>query len=194
MYLFFDTETTGIENLNFPRYDLRHWPRMVQIGWLLYDDSGKEILRDGHIVKPEGFTIPDSVVDIHGITTERAFEKGVPLEAALKAFSSTFDKTNVAIGHNVDFDLGVVDAEFRRKEIPHLLNGIPRFCTMKEPLVINHCKLKNPNFPDRYKWPKLPELYFKLFGKKIQEAHDALIDAEACADCFFQLKNIGVID
>jgi len=38
MYLFFDTETTGLpRNYKAPATDLANWPRLVQIAWLLAD-------------------------------------------------------------------------------------------------------------------------------------------------------------
>jgi hypothetical protein len=59
MYLFFDTETTGIpRNYRAPASDLRNWPRLVQVAWLLADEQAKEIASAQFIVKPEGFTIP----------------------------------------------------------------------------------------------------------------------------------------
>jgi len=42
MYLFFDTETTGLpRNWNAPVHNTQNWPRMVQIAWIIYDDGGK---------------------------------------------------------------------------------------------------------------------------------------------------------
>ena len=44
MYLFFDTETTGIpRNYKAPASDFKHWPRLVQIAWLVTDATGNEI-------------------------------------------------------------------------------------------------------------------------------------------------------
>ena len=193
MYLFFDTETTGRENSDYPKSDLKHWPRMVQLGWILYDDSGKELERNNHIIKPVGFTIPESVVKIHGITTERALNEGMPVETSLEKFSPVIDKSDVAVGHNIDFDTGVVVAEYLRKELAHSLYETSRFCTMKEPSIINHCKLPHPYYKGQYKWPRLSELHYKLFGEEFEEAHDALIDTEACARCYFELKKLGIL-
>ena len=41
MYLFFDTETTGLpKRWNAPVTDLENWPRLVQLAWIMYDDRG----------------------------------------------------------------------------------------------------------------------------------------------------------
>jgi hypothetical protein len=41
MYLFIDTETTGLpKNYKAPLHDLSNWPRLIQIAWLLYNSTG----------------------------------------------------------------------------------------------------------------------------------------------------------
>jgi hypothetical protein len=44
-----------------------------------------------------------------------------------------------------------------------------------------------------YKWPELSELHQKLFQTGFDEAHDAAVDIEITAKCFWELKRIGVI-
>jgi DNA polymerase III epsilon subunit-like protein len=44
-----------------------------------------------------------------------------------------------------------------------------------------------------HKWPKLSELHQKLFGVTFEEAHDAAVDIEATAKCFWELKRRGII-
>ena len=40
MYLFFDTETTGLpRNWKAPVTHLNNWPRMIQIAWIACDDQ-----------------------------------------------------------------------------------------------------------------------------------------------------------
>jgi DNA polymerase-3 subunit epsilon len=44
MYLFFDTETTGLpKNWKAPVTDLENWPRMIQIAWILCDEAGNKL-------------------------------------------------------------------------------------------------------------------------------------------------------
>ena len=77
MYLFFDTETTGLpKRWNAPVTDLENWPRLVQLAWIMYDDRGNMLESRDVIVKPEGFTIPPEASRVHGITTLVAREKG----------------------------------------------------------------------------------------------------------------------
>lgn len=49
------------------------------------------------------------------------------------------------------------------------------------------------NYRNNYKWPRLEELYMKLFKTRLKHAHDALEDVYACANCFFELKRLEVV-
>ena len=193
MYLFFDTETTGKEDWNFHVLDSRHWPRMVEIGWLLYDKSGNEIQRESHIIKPVNFTIPDDAVAIHGITTDHAVKKGISIKKALNELGEIINQSELLISHNIDFDIGVVVNEFQRNNLDHPIFNKNRFCTMKNPMIIEYCKIPSSSISGKYKWPSLSELYFSLFNENVVAAHSALIDAKTCAKCFFKLISIGVI-
>ena len=85
MYLFFDTETTGLpRNWKAPVTDLNNWPRMIQIAWILCDNSGNRIESDDFIIKPENFEIPRDASRVHGISTERAINEGEDLVRVLK--------------------------------------------------------------------------------------------------------------
>jgi len=82
MYLFFDTETTGLpQNWKAPVTDLGNWPRLVQLAFLFYDRSGTKISGGDYIIRPEGFTIPPDVARIHGISQERALREGQALRS-----------------------------------------------------------------------------------------------------------------
>jgi DNA polymerase III epsilon subunit-like protein len=189
MYLFFDTETTGLPPKQ-PEISSQ-WPRLVQLAWILTDDTGSILREDSTIVRPEGYKIPKRVTYIHGITTELAYDQGIRLTDVLSRFSEVLRFSHVLIGHNIDYDYRVVRAEFLRKKIDTLLDQYPRFCTMKSPKIIEFCKImRGDNKP---KWPGLEELYHYLFEERYHDAHDAYADAKACAQCFFKLRNMGVI-
>lgn len=189
MYLFVDTETTGLPPSNPP--DLWAWPRLVQLGWLLSEDSGELIMQDTVIVRPEGYRIPERVTRIHGISTEKAYAQGISLDEALQRFSQALRYSHFLIGHNIDYDYHVLLAEFHRKKINTLFSNYPRFCTMKSPRVMEFVRIMRGT--NHRKYPKLSDLYRLLFDERVQKAHDALADARTCAQCFFELKKIGVI-
>jgi len=189
IYLFFDTETTGLPYA--PISDYKNWPRIIQLAWLLIDENKDIKSKNSYIIKPEGYNIPKRVIKIHGITMKRALEEGVELEYALHRFLGDLNFAKVLVAHNIAYDYGVIRGELLRKKIPDFLKGYSQFCTMTSKSVLDYCKSFRAN--GSRQCPSLSELYFLLFGEKLDNAHDALTDAEACANCFFELKRIGLV-
>lgn len=189
MYLFFDTETTGLpRNWKAPVSDLNNWPRLVQLAWLYYDKDGNKLSGNNFIIKPEGFSIPSDAARIHGISNERAMREGAVLQSVLNEFQTLISQSSHLVAHNMSFDEKIVGAEFLRKNMTNAISAKNRICTMEK--STNFCKLDGPY---GYKWPKLSELHYKLFGTGFEEAHNAAVDINATAKCFFQLKKIGVL-
>jgi len=189
MYLFFDTETTGLPtNWNAPVSDLDNWPRLVELGWLLCDDKGHAVENRSAIVKPKGFEIPTGAAAVHGINTARALAEGVVLGPLLDDFARVVDTSRVLIAHNMSFDEKIMGAELLRNDVQSSFDKRDRFCTMKASTEL--CAI-----PSRYgfKWPKLSELHQKLFRTVPDNAHAAGADVEACAKCFFEMKRLGLI-
>lgn len=189
LHLFFDTETTGIpRNYKAPVTDLRNWPRLVQLAWLLTDAEGNELGATEHIVKPDGFTIPAEAARIHGISTELALERGIALRAALDDILAGIAQATVLVAHNMAFDEKILGAELLRSGQPNVLEARARRCTMQA--STDFCRL-----PGRYgfKWPTLQELHRKLFDEAFTGAHQALVDVRACARCYFELRRLGVM-
>lgn len=185
-YLFFDTETTGVPmDYNAPASNTYNWPRLVQLGWILTDEEGNDLSKGNEIVKPEGFVIPSDVVNIHGITTKIAQQKGKPLRTVVELFLRDAKQAKYLVGHNVSFDQKVVGAELYRLGITDVISTKKSICTMKEGTSI--CKIPGYN---GYKYPKLQELYIKLFGHSFEKAHDAMRDITATKKCFFEMKRL----
>lgn len=185
MYLIFDTETTGLpQNYNAPHTDLDNWPRLVQIAWQLHDASGRLINAGNRIVKPEGFTIPYNSEKIHGISTDRALAEGFPLVDVLKEFAADIEKAALLIGHNIEFDLNIMGAEFIRGEVESKMFDTKSFCTKEE--TTDFVAIPGGR-GGKFKWPTLTELHNKLFGHGFDDAHDAAYDVDATSRCFFGL-------
>jgi DNA polymerase III epsilon subunit-like protein len=49
------------------------------------------------------------------------------------------------------------------------------------------CRLPSKNSFKSYKWPRLQELHFHLFGNNFDGAHNSETDSYICAKCFFEL-------
>lgn len=183
-YLFFDTETTGVpRNYKAPLTDFDNWPRLVQLAYQAYDDKGKLIADGDVIIKPEGWTIPAEASAIHGITQEQAEKEGLSLNSVLHDFRDMIEGAKYLVAHNMGFDECIVGSEFLRAGMPNLIQEKNRLCTMLA--TVDFCAL-----PGRYgfKWPKLSELHRKLFNEDFSGAHNAAVDIEATAKCFFELQ------
>ena len=189
MYLFFDTETTGLpKNWKAPVTDVNNWPRLVQLAYLQYDKDGTMISGGDYIIRPEGFTIPIDASMVHGITTERALNEGRTVLEVLQEFSNLIEQSETLVAHNFSFDEKIISAEFLRSGIHNGVISKRRICTMKG--TTNFCAIPGPY---GYKWPKLSELHYKLFRSYFEEAHNAAVDITATAKCFWELRRIGKI-
>lgn len=189
--LMVDVETTGLAlNSEVSCTECpENWPRMVRLSWLVVDGSGT-IVHDGDmIVCPRGFIIPEEVVDIHGIDTATALREGVELSEALESLAADAKGCVRLVGHNIWFDRNVIGAECRRLGLPDMLDDMPMVCTMK--MSTAFCAIPHPVYV--YKWPRLSELYYILFGHELENAHNGAADVRAVHDCYVQLKKLKVI-
>eukprot|EP01035_Chromulina_nebulosa_P032520 gene32520-43448_t len=190
MFLIFDTETTGLpRDKNAPLTDFDNWPRAIQIAWQLHDDKGYLIEAKSHLIIPEGFDVPYEAFKIHGISTEKAANDGIPLNDVLREFEEAVDKSTYLVGHNIEFDINVMGCEFLRKGFAEKLTQKKVIDTVTE--TIEYCAL--PGGRGGFKYPKLEELHQKLFGRGFDSAHNAIADVEVSARSFFKLLELGVI-
>lgn len=190
MYIFFDTETTGLpKNWKAPLTDADNWPRMVQLAWQHYDEQGSLLSSHSYLIRPSGFTIPEAAFKVHGISTERAWNEGRELDQVLIEFSRATEAGRYLVAHNIAFDLKVVGAEFLRLGLESTLHNMPQHDTMKLGTAV--CRL--PSQYGGFKPPSLVELHRCLFDSGFSGAHDALADVEACARSFFALKERGAV-
>lgn len=190
IYLFFDTETTGLPiDYKAPSSNVNNWPRLIQLSWVIADENCNVISTNDHIIYPNGFTIPNDVAILHGITNLKAKQLGEPIEKVLEGFLSDFNRATCIVGHNVAFDKKIIGAELIRLGMEDVMNSKPSICTMEA--STDYCKI-----PDvyGYKWPKLQELHAILFGYEFNDAHNSMCDVKATLNCFKELKRIGVVD
>ena len=203
--LFFDTETTGLPlDFDEPYTNVKNWPRLVQLSWILEDTETKEVTEHDFIIKPEGFIIPFAATKIHHISHGRAERNGKPIQSVLSKFELDILKADLLVGHNIEFDLNIVGAEFYRlkkdKECvlaPRTINKIiktlfskPNCCTMETGTY--YTKIETYN--GEYKWPKLIELYRHLFGHDFKGAHNSLDDIRATRECFWEMLRLNISD
>ena len=192
---FIDTETTGLPiNDNLPYTELDNWPHLVQVALIIEDDNYGILAKRNMILKPDGYSIPESSARIHGIANAQAIKVGEDRKHVIGFLDQVLSNSNIVIGHNVSFDLNVVKAEIIR--VKGIENAL--FTTKNHNVVdtmkmgMNICKIPNLSFHTHmsqpYKYPKLDELYYKLLNKHFNNQHDAMADVQAAYDCYYELK------
>jgi DNA polymerase-3 subunit alpha len=193
MYLIFDTETTGIpHNKSAPISDLDNWPRVVQLAWQLHDAKGKLLSRQNIIIQPDGFDIPYKAEQVHGISTKRAMEEGQPLKSVLELFLNDLRQTKLLVGHNIEFDISILGAEFMRQQFD--VEQLLKLDKLDTGIAsTEYCQLAG-GIGGKLKMPRLIELHEKLFGVDFGDAHDASYDVAATARCFFGLIKKNVVN
>lgn len=192
-YIFFDTECNGLPKYyNLDVCITSNWPRLIQLAWVVTDEAGNIVKRQNYVIKPNGFVINDKIAVLTNINTVRAQREGVELVDALSEFMADIEDAQFVIGHNIDFDMHIVGCELFRENMNYnKLMTKPSICTMQK--SINFCAIPSNGNYAGYKWPKLEELYQKLFGTTFSGAHDAMSDVEATRKCYLELKKRGIL-
>lgn len=188
--LLFDTETTGLPHK--PQYPAKmcknNWADIVSIAWILADEHGNALETEYHVIRPEGWTIPQESVEIHKITEEHAYAYGEDLRTIMNKFVECVLKSDVLVAHNINFDKNIVNNALKwRLNLPYMLEDIVKrfFCTMQESRTIVGLPGKTKG---TYKMAKLSEMYERLFNKKPTEMlHNSLGDTQIMKECFFRI-------
>lgn len=190
MFLFFDTETTGVpKDYKAPVTEVDNWPRVTQFAFAVYNAEGDLLTSAQSLVKPDGWEVPKEQFFIdHNMSTERCQEHGVPMQHLLSPFVAVINDCEYMIAHNISFDYKVLGAEMIRYNFTSE-KKLTKICTMIK--STSFCRL--PSSRGGFKWPKLEELHEVLFGHKPEGAHDAMNDVMTTAKCFFELLKREVI-
>jgi DNA polymerase-3 subunit alpha len=177
MSIIIDIETTGlpIRGLEADEYNIDSFDtsRIVQISFMICDDTLCTIDQQTFIVKPNDFYIRKS--EYHKITNEIGIKNGYNIDIILKILSNYLKHVSHIIAHNIEFDIQIIRSECYRYKLHDILNEIDikyKKCTMEKTKNI----VKSKNRGNRIKKPNLGELYSYATGQPILEQHDAKYD------------------
>jgi DNA polymerase-3 subunit epsilon len=177
-----DTETTGFPSSRNPQeLDKFNNARLIELGYIIFDKTGKDIKKYDDLIKPNNFVITNTYV--HGITHENAVKNGKNINQVLDQLTLDLKNVDGIICHNISFDMAIILSEAYRAnklELIKLINQKLHLCSM----AIGKKFMKND------KNPKLIELYKFLFNKDFIQDHRALSDCVACLDCFLSMISI----
>jgi DNA polymerase III epsilon subunit-like protein len=188
-FLVFDTETTGLPaDYNAPMGRLDNWPRVIQLSFIHFDEFGNDIMSYNALVKPDGWEMPVGKFWIdNGFSQAKSMREGLPIDIVIDEFIERINNSDVLVAHNIKFDYNIIGAEMIRLG-KKANKRLPQVCTMLQ--SVDFCKIPGKM---GFKWPKLPELHSKLFGRGFSGAHDAMCDTMATKSCFIELCKREII-
>lgn len=194
-YCILDTETTGLPiTVKFGEY---HSPdkleyynnsRVLQLAWKIVEINENKVESTQDFNYYINYDDEISNSHIHNITLDYLKEHGNPLEQVLDIFLNSIEHVDQLVGHNVNFDIYVLQSEICRLKKNANLFDKKSYCTMKHSVNVTKIMGKHNTF----KFPRLSELYSHFFEdlSLLQNAHNAKTDVELCFRCFLKLLNI----
>ena len=196
MRLFWDTETTGMPDWRAPS-NAEHQPHLVQLAMIQADapGPGRECQM---IIRPDGWVISPEVAKIHGITHERAMDEGIAEADAVDFYVNAVAAVAMRVAHNAAFDDRIMRIAMLRhghtRDAIEVMEARPCYCTCKVATKVLNLppteKMVKAGF-NRAKQANLTECIHHFFGEKLDGAHDAMIDARACARVYWHLQGLA---
>lgn len=212
--LVFDVETTGLlpqkPRDSTQQIPLSEYPHIIQLSFAVYDLNNNRLVRtyDSYVKIDAAIEISEHVSKLTGITRDICNNSGNSITDVLKEFYVAYMESNAIVAHNMDFDEKMILIEFERykeqmmKLVPDYtalfnktqeqMNGVERYCTMRKGITLCNIMVESkiPGKPARAKWPKLAELYAKLFdGETVDGMHNSMVDVMACLRCYLKMRH-----
>lgn len=183
--LFVDTETTGLPSGWSKPYSVeRNWPCIAQLAWEVYTLEGELVKTENHYIRVPAGRMRPSATAIHGLTPAFLDQHGEDRQTVMQRFFNDLRTyCPLVVGHYMRLDFHMIGVEFHRTSLPNLLAELPTLCTMQTSQ--RQAQTKERSFL------RLGELHEHLFKEPMVRQHDALIDAQATARCFFELRRLG---
>ena len=174
-----DTETTGL--LQPEVTPIEQQPKIIEFAGIKLDDATLEVVGSFSFLCNPGELLQPIITKITGIT-DADLKGKPPFQAFYLDLVDFFLGERIFVAHNASFDIGMMTVELKR------LGTINKF-----PWPFRHVctiELTQHWFP---KYPKLTELYKKLFGKVPDQRHRALGDVEILVECVRALRKEGLL-
>lgn len=171
LFFLFDIETDGLICENY-------YPEILQISWGIIDESGLVISRNTEYIK-SNFNINSDAFKINNIKPEYIEKYGKDEFFILSRINSEIENCDYIISHNLEFDLSILKDKFKKANIDFNFDNKKQICTMKQ--GVNLFKTKDNINP---KFPKLTELFHKIYNYDVLQAHDAYSDTSILIKCW----------
>ena len=204
LVLFLDTETNGLpQNRYAPYTSTEMWPHVIQISWQVVDtDTWNVVKEEDHFLKPRAVWNADAE-RIHQIPESIATKFGKePLEVFGKLHKDLLT-CKAIVAHNMSFDKTAIMSELQRLYVKKAYdvnpvvfwNKLNEVCTMMKTKQFCGLKFKDSKSGSQeFKFPRLNELYLKLFGTEYDisgaNLHNAKHDVSCLVMCVKELMKL----
>ena len=170
----FDTETTGV---------IPGSSRLVTASIVFRDEDGDQI---SNWLTDPGIEIPEAAQRVHGINTEYAREHGRPypevLEEVARALTQALSNGVPVVAFNAGYDLGLMEAELARIQLPTLTQRVGQIRPVIDPLVLDRALVR------RRRGKRTLADLMAAYGVSADESlHDAEVDTRATLDLLAQM-------
>jgi len=190
-FMIFDTSANGQPlNYNASARDSSNWPRMTHLAWQILNEKGQILDQANDLIKPQGFNLVDKFLERHKLTKSDVMENGINVKTAVNRFMDVLPDVDMVFSHNLAFNQGVVTSEADRHDIIERLSASDTYCLMQESTY--YCGI--PGKRGKFKWPTLPELHKRIFGKSYNNVSNAEADVNALARCFIVMYKTKVLE
>lgn len=193
MNIILDTET----NARTVNNKFTHKQHIIELGYYVIDEQCNIIKKVSTLIAD----VADEIFEYQKLFTMDDIKKGRKWDIV---FSELLDDLQLlpdngkVIAHNLYFDKMVIKFSCLTKNISQekidIFDNIVTkkgYCTMKN--TINFCALQPIKY-NNYKYPKLTELYTKLFNKNVQQKHVAIDDVHILYECVLELKKRNILN
>jgi len=223
----YEIQTTFKNGMLFGASNEYDYPHAIQLSYILYNTSTNKAKVVNELIQlPDGVHITDSSYQIHNISLEMTqgktrkiksrktrryrYDYNYKIDKVLHKFMEDYQKADVIVSHNVQFDKNILLAEMDRlRKLPDakyiIFNDYIKeiyfsnkfYCTALNGKAVWKNVGLNSRGISYYKIPKLSILYQTLFGVSPNEErlHDALYDVVICIRCFYMMRyNIDIVE
>jgi len=191
--LFIDSETNGLPASKYAPYtEPNMWPHIIQLSWQIIDSENWIVLHEEDVFVKSRAVWSREAERIHQIPEAIVARFGKEPTEVLTRFQEDLNKCDAVLGHNLSFDKTAILAEVQRlyeagkseRASGFWKKGIKEVCTMV--LAKQFCNIKFKDSAD-LKFPRLAELYAKLFNKEYDisgaDLHNAKHDVACLVLC-----------
>jgi len=175
---------------------------------------------DSYVNVADNVEISEFVQELTGITRELCNMRGRNIMEVLESFYSAYVMCEGLVAHNMEFDEKMIMIEIERnrtsilEKSPHCfmlfhtmyetVHNIERYCTMRKGTALCNILFEPAEVMNdtvdlnvdampasrRKKFPKLAELYSKLFDGQVPDGlHNSMVDVLACLRCYLKMRH-----